>query len=149
MVLEDRGVEKKDFLKLQQLAVAKIHMSSDTVLEARQLLREQQLGGAYRLAYIFQCLNALGVGMEYEKHVKYRLDDPFFERLIQFAKNHVLRDLKHGARIPVPDAHHLVGVADEGPAYKAAGHENVYCLSEGEIFGNRSILLVPADNDTF
>ncbi|KAI0094073.1 RdRP-domain-containing protein [Irpex rosettiformis] len=134
MVLEDRGVTKKAFLKLQQAAIASIHMSSDTVLQARQLFREQQLGGAYRLPFIFQCLSALGMGMEYEKRAEYRLNDPFLERTIQFAKNHVLRDIKHGARIPIPGSHHLVGVADEGPAYKAAGFENVYCLPEAHIF---------------
>ncbi|KAI0703549.1 RdRP-domain-containing protein [Cytidiella melzeri] len=134
MVLEDRGVTKKAFLKLQQDAVANIHMASDTVMQARQLFREQQLGGGYRLAYIFQCMNAIGLGMEYEKFAAYRLDDPFFERLIQFAKNHVLRDIKHAARIPIPGSHHLVGVADEGPAYKAAGFEDVYCLPEGHIY---------------
>ena len=135
MVLEDRGVTKKAFLKLQQDAIANIHMSSDTLLQARQLFREQQLGGAYRLAYIFQCMNALSLGMQYEKTATYQLNDPFFERLILFAKNHVLRDIKHNARIPIPDSHHLVGVADEGPAYVAEGYENVFCLPEGAIYG--------------
>lgn len=73
--------------------------------------------------------------MPEEETAKYRLNNPFFERALQFAKNHVLRDIKHGARIPIPDGHHLVGVADEGPAYKAAGHENVYCLPESHIYG--------------
>lgn len=135
MVLEDRGVTKKAFLTLQKKAIADIHLSSDKILDARQFLRQQQLGGAYRVAFILQCLNALGMGMPEEETTKYRLNNPFFERALQFAKNHVLRDIKHGARIPIPDGHHLVGVADEGPAYKAAGHENVYCLPESHIYG--------------
>lgn len=135
MVLEDRGVNKKAFLSLQQAAIANIHTSSDTILQTRQLLREQQLGGAYRLPFIFQCLSALGMGTEYEKTAKYCLNDQFLERAVQFGKNHVLRDMKHGARIPIPGSHLLVGVADEGPAYRTAGNENVYCLAEGTIYG--------------
>lgn len=135
MVLEDRGVSQEAFLKLQKRAIGNVHMSSDTVLRARQLFREQQLGGAYRISYIFQCMHALGLGMEYEKTALYQLKDPFFERVIQYAKNHVLRAMKHAARIPIPDSYLLVGVADEGPAYQARGMENVFCLSEMQIYG--------------
>lgn len=135
MVLEDRGVTQKSFLNLQKRAIAKIHMSSDKVLQARQLFREQQLGGSYRLAFILQCLDALNVGMELERNAAHTLQDPFFERLILFAKNHVLRAIKHAARIPVPDSYMLVGVADEGPAYVAAGYEDVYCLPPECIYG--------------
>jgi RNA-dependent RNA polymerase len=49
--------------------------------------------------------------------------------------NDVLRDIKHSARIPIPESYLLVGVADEGPAYKKAGLTNVYILPEGNIFG--------------
>lgn len=48
----------------------------------------------------------------------------------------ILREIKHGARIPVPDSYLLVGVADEGPAYVGKpGYEKVHCLSEHEIYG--------------
>ena len=48
--------------------------------------------------------------------------DPFYERLMDSAINHVLRDLKHQARIPFP-GQTLVGVADV--------HQ---CLEENEVF---------------
>ncbi|KAI0345277.1 RdRP-domain-containing protein [Trametopsis cervina] len=134
MVLEDRGVSQEAFLRLQKKAISNVHMSSDTVMRARQLFREQQLGGAYRIAYLFQCMNALGLGMAAEKTASYQLNDPFFERIIQYAKNHVLRAMKHAARIPIPDSYLLVGVADEGPAYQAEGMEDVFCLSEMQIY---------------
>jgi RNA-dependent RNA polymerase len=47
----------------------------------------------------------------------------------------IMRDIKHSARILVPDSHLLVGIADEGPAYVNAGFENVYCLAPGFIYG--------------
>ncbi|KAJ3536923.1 hypothetical protein NM688_g6770 [Phlebia brevispora] len=133
MVLEDRGVDKKVFITLQQEAIANIHMASDEIAKCRQLFREHSLGPAYRIAYILQCLKAIGIGMQYERS-KYTLHDPFIDRLIHFAKNSVLRSIKHAARIPIPDSYLLVGVADEGPAYEAAGHKNVFKLNEAEIY---------------
>lgn len=138
MVLEDRGVNKQAFLDLQRDAVAAIHMSSDSVMQCRQLFREHSLGGSYRLSYVWQLLNAIQMGMEHEKNIRMVLKDPFFERLVQFAKNDVLRSIKHNARIPVHDNFLLVGVADEGPAYEAEGCTNVFKLEEGQIFGRSS-----------
>lgn len=135
MVLEDRGVSKEAFLELQRQAVANIHMSSDSIMQCRRLFREHSLGGAYRLSYVWQFLNEIKMGMEHEKTAQVTLQDPFFQRLIQFAKNDVLRLIKHNARIPVYDSWLLVGVADEGAAYEKEGCTNVFTLKEGEIFG--------------
>lgn len=63
------------------------------------------------------------------------IDNPFLRQLRQVAMADVLRDIKHNARIPIPDSYLLVGVADEGPAYQAAGHHNVFTLKQGHIFG--------------
>lgn len=133
-ILEDRGVEKEAFMKLQRSAVADIHAASDTMVLARQLFRSHSLGTSYHLPFIFQCLSELGIGMKDERP-KHVLQDEFIERLISFAKTHVLRDIKHAARIPVPNSYMLVGIADEGPAYEDEGVENVFKLEEGQIFG--------------
>ncbi|CAL1705570.1 unnamed protein product [Somion occarium] len=132
-ILEDRGVEKSAFLKLQMDAVADIRAAGDTMELARHLFRSHSLGTSYRIPYIIQCLSELGLGMKDERptHI---LQDAFFDRLILFAKNHVLRDIKHAARIPVPDSYMLVGIADEGPVYEKEGIENVFMLEEGQIF---------------
>ncbi|THG97697.1 hypothetical protein EW026_g4356 [Hermanssonia centrifuga] len=133
MVLEDREVDKKVFLDLQEKAVAEIHMASDSLMQSGRILRQNSLGTAYGLPFVLQFLKAIGMGMEYEK-TEYKLRDPFLDRLVHFAKNHVLRSLKHAARIPVHGSYLLVGVADEGPAYEAAGHQNVFRLEDGEVF---------------
>ncbi|KAL4244861.1 RNA-dependent RNA polymerase [Abortiporus biennis] len=132
MILEDRGVEKSAFTALQDRAVADIHMASDTVPQARSLFRTHGLGNGYKLGYLFQCFTALNLGFQNEKLMP--LENIFIDRLIQIGKANVLRDIKNNARIPVPDSWHLVGVADEGPAYQAAGYEDVFCLKEGQIF---------------
>lgn len=118
-------------------AVADIRAAGDTMELARHLFRSHSLGTSYRIPYIIQCLSELGLGMKDERptHI---LQDAFFDRLILFAKNHVLRDIKHAARIPVPDSYMLVGIADEGPVYEKEGIENVFMLEEGQIFGEDS-----------
>jgi RNA-dependent RNA polymerase len=134
MVLEDRGVPSKNFMELQEDAVAAAWKIDDTIEEFRAILRSHGLGNGYRLAHTMQRLHELGLDLKLSDPAKV-VDNTFLNRVRKFAKNHVLRDIKHGARIPVPNSWLLVGVADEGPAYKKAGLDNVFCLPAGKIFG--------------
>ncbi|KAH8099527.1 RdRP-domain-containing protein [Cristinia sonorae] len=134
MILEDRGVEKAHLVKLQDEAIKDIHTARDSLGNASQLLKAHALGRSYNLHYIIQGLRALGMGTDSENDIKHVLSDVFIDRLITFGMNSVLRDIKHKARIPIPNSYHLVGVADEGPAYEAEGKRNVFKLKEGEIF---------------
>ncbi|KAF8809111.1 hypothetical protein BYT27DRAFT_6534909 [Phlegmacium glaucopus] len=61
------------------------------------------------------------------------VDNPFFSQLRQVAMDDILRNIYNGARVPVPDSY-LLGVADEGPAYEAAGYTNVFKLEESQIY---------------
>ncbi|KAH9930752.1 RdRP-domain-containing protein [Fomitopsis serialis] len=133
MLLEDRGVDKQIFITLQERAKMEIHTASDSMERFVGLLKAHKLGTSFGLDFIVRGLRSIGMGFKHEKNVKV-LQDPFIDRLIHFAKNHVLRDVKHGAKIPIPDSYLLVGVADEGPAYEKEGVENVYSLKEGEIY---------------
>lgn len=133
-ILEDRGVEKNAFMELQKAAIAEIQAASNTVDLAAKLFRKYYLGSSYRVPFILQCLAELGVGLADDKP-KYLLQDEFIKNLVSFAKVHVLRDIKHAARIPVPESYMLVGIADEGPAYQNEGVENVFALQKGQIFG--------------
>lgn len=68
------------------------------------------------------------------------LNNSFLSSTLKFAEFHVLREIKHRARIPVKDSYVLVGVADEGPEYRGRGikrinEQKVYCLIEGNIYG--------------
>lgn len=137
MILEDRGVDKNAFIELQESTKRDIHTASDSMELFYRLLRAHKLGTSFALDFIIRRLRMIGMGFKHEKNVTV-LKNPFIDRLIHFAKNHVLRDVKHGARIPIPDSYLLVGVADEGPAYEAEGVENVYCLAKNEIFGEES-----------
>jgi RNA-dependent RNA polymerase len=142
MVLEDRGVPAENFLELQEYAVADAWRIDDSIEEFRTILKGHGLGNGYRLAHTMQRLNELGLDLKHQDTSKV-VDNPFLARVRKFAKNHVLRDIKHGARIPVPNSWLLVGVADEGPAYQRDGLENVYCLLPGKIYGALFALLCP------
>ena len=133
-VLEDRGVNAENFKKLQQNAIAAVHQASDTIAGCRQLFKENALGRTYSLAFILQCLGAIGLGMSSERPM-HTLESFFIHRLVHYAKLAVLRDMRRRARIPVPGSWHLVATADQGPAYEKEGYGNVYKLKEGEIYG--------------
>ncbi|KAF9236238.1 RNA dependent RNA polymerase-domain-containing protein [Melanogaster broomeanus] len=133
MVLEDRGVPKEVFLKLQELVIAKARMAHDSATRFVELLEAHHLCFNYRLGAILRKLNSLGLELK-PNHMQRPLDTPFFAQLRWCAVNHVLRAVKYEARIPIPDSHMLLGVADEGPAYVEKGLKNVYCLPQGRIF---------------
>ncbi|KAG6376279.1 RNA dependent RNA polymerase-domain-containing protein [Boletus reticuloceps] len=133
MVLEDRGAPKTVFMKLQEGTVANARMAHDTAALYAKLLESHQLCYNYRLAEILRRLNTLGLELK-PNPLQQSLDTPFFARLRSCAINHVLRGVKHEARIPIPNSYMLVGVADEGPAYARKGLKNLYCLPQGKIF---------------
>ncbi|OSD06554.1 RdRP-domain-containing protein [Trametes coccinea BRFM310] len=135
MVLEDLGVRKEAFLTLQERAKAAVVTASDTMATTIELLRKHNLGNTFGLRWILQHLQKAGMGMPREGEQRV-MDNPFILRLVKYAQSHILREIKHKAAIPIPKAHQLVGVADEGPEYvEMRKMENVFCLKENEIFG--------------
>ncbi len=137
MILEDRGVGVEAFMALQDEAIADARTAHDSIDQLYKILMVHGLGTPYRLAKIVKKLTALGLDL---RHPDSRniLNSPFLNRVIHCAVNTVLHDIKHSARIPVPNSYKLVGVADEGPAYVAQGYPDVYTLQEGEIYGENS-----------
>ena len=103
MVLEGLGVPYDTFKEYQDFAVLEAEYARQDFERAGRLLESFGLGASFRLSSIMYHLHKLGVPMQ--------TMDPFYKHLMDFAINHVLRDLKHHARIPIP-GHTLVGVAD-------------------------------------
>ncbi|KAI0253552.1 RdRP-domain-containing protein [Lactifluus subvellereus] len=135
MVLDSRGVKIQAFLDLQEKEKASIHFSSDSLEVFRKQLIKSSLGGKFHLAFILEQLNKLG--LDFNDNVdKKAIRSAFFERLVRYAMNHSLREVKYKARIPVPNSYQLVGVADEGRAYinEGAKEDDVFTLSEGYIY---------------
>lgn len=135
MVLEDLGVRREVFQELQNDAVAEARCIDESLANFRKVLDSHGLGRSYRLSYLLRRIEGdLKLNLR-AKGRKKGIDNHFLRQLRQVAVTDVLREIKHSARIPIPDSFLLVGVADEGPAYKAAGHESVYILPEGHIYG--------------
>lgn len=136
MLLEDVGARKESFRDLQNLAVERARTVDDSILRFSDVLASHNLGSGYRLRHILTRLQGrYNMDLKSEGPGTISMDNPFFSQLRQVAMNDVLRDIKHSARIPVPKSYLLVGVADEGPAYEAAGHSNVFKLQESQIYG--------------
>jgi RNA-dependent RNA polymerase len=103
MVLEGLGIEYQVFKQYQDGAVHDAENSRRDFERAGRLLEAFGLGASFRLPSIMFHLHKLGVPMQ--------TLDPFYKHIMDFAINHVLRELKHHARIPIP-GYTLVGVAD-------------------------------------
>ena len=138
MTLEDREVRLQAFLDLQEKAKASVYMASDSLANFRQLLRDTGLGLKFRVPFILERLEKLGLDFKPTKKMK-AIDNPFLDRLVRYTTTHALRDMKYRARIRVPNSYLLVGVADEGQAYIQEGldAESVLTLEQGQIFGEQ------------
>ena len=136
MALEDRGVKRGAFIDLMDAAKTKIYTSSDSLANFTEQLKKHSLGGQYRLSFIFEQLDRLGLDLKSGLN-KTAIGRPFFESLLRYSMNHSLREVKFKARIPVPKSYQLVGVADEGRAYINEGlrEEDVFTLQPGRIYG--------------
>lgn len=130
MLLEDVGVRKEAFLTLQHLAVAKARTIDDSLNNFQEAISYRNMGSAFRLRDLLRRL-----AKDYDMDLQ-EMDNPFFRQLRRVVMNNILRDIKHSARIPIENSYLLVGVSDEGPAYEARGYKDVFCLAEGQIFGD-------------
>uniref|UniRef100_D8PK67 RNA-dependent RNA polymerase n=1 Tax=Schizophyllum commune (strain H4-8 / FGSC 9210) TaxID=578458 RepID=D8PK67_SCHCM len=145
MLLEGLGVPYETFLKYQDLAVRDAHRATESLEHAARMLEAFGLGTSFRLPSVLLNLEKLGID-----HLP---GDAFYDRMLEFAINHVLRVLKNHARIPIPGAYTLVGVADvhrylaEGEVFacvKEVDSNRIEYL-EGDILISRSPTIHPGD----
>ncbi|KAF8643903.1 hypothetical protein AX16_008919 [Volvariella volvacea WC 439] len=135
MLLEDRGISRDVFLDLQNEAINEARSIDQSTEHFHRVLDSHRLGGPFRLSHILRRLKYdFNLDINPQTAGEQSLDNYFFRQLRQVAVTAVLRDIKHSARIQVPDSYLLVGVVDEGPAYEKMGYTNVYCLPKGQIY---------------
>jgi RNA-dependent RNA polymerase len=136
MALEDRGVTKDTFIELQELAKQHVYTAQDSILSFHLFSRQNNLGGKYHLGFVLECLDLLGLDITATAG-KRVIGNALFARLLRYSINSVLRNMKHRARIPVPNSFQLVGVADEGQMYIQEGMDpkDVFTLKPTQIFG--------------
>lgn len=134
MVLEDREVKRDAFLDLQNEAVAEARTIDDSLNRLHTTLKAHGYGNHFQLPSLLQRLENRGCVLKPDPR-KVSVEAPFLKQIREVAMMDILREIKHGARVRIPGSYLLVGVADEGVAYKAAGHDNVYTLDESHIYG--------------
>ncbi|KAH9944464.1 RNA dependent RNA polymerase-domain-containing protein [Epithele typhae] len=145
-LLEGLGVPYTVFESLQDDAEASAKGSIESLERSARLLESHGLGTSFRLVSTMVNLHKLGVQPPH---------DDFWRQMMDFAINHVLRELKHHARIPVPgsDCWTLVGVADvygylrEGEVFACVDspHESGLIYLSGDILVSRSPTIHPGD----
>ncbi|KAI0307864.1 RdRP-domain-containing protein [Multifurca ochricompacta] len=115
MILEGLGIPYSVFKTLQDTAVQDAYDAATSLEKAANTLDQFGLGASYRLSSTLLHLAKLGISPE--------IMGGFYNQMLEFSIHHILRDLKHHARIPVNDGYTLVGVADIH-----------HYLQEGEVF---------------
>ncbi|KAF8317349.1 RdRP-domain-containing protein [Clavulina sp. PMI_390] len=151
--LQNNGVDQQVFLKYQRKAVKDAMQCLKDLKGFLSTMEFYGLGSNFAANRVLQMIsdqNVLGL----DSLVKNKPSIPgFVRRLAQLTNVHVLRELKHHARIPIPGAWTLVGVADE---WNMLEENEVYaCILEksdvtphwisGEVVISRSPTIHPGD----
>jgi RNA-dependent RNA polymerase len=145
MILEGLGVPYSVFEMYQDKAVHEVQSSKKDIFDSAHMLEKYGLGMSFRVTSVLTSLSKLGIS-----HLS---EDRFYVKSLDFAVNHILRDLKNHARIPVPKAWTLVGVCDvhdqlEKNQIFACIKEttsNSFVYLEGPVLISRSPTIHPGD----
>ena len=145
MLLEGLGIPYSVFKDLQDAAVRDVNEAAESLKNAADTLDQFGLATSYRLSSTLLHLGKLGLSPS-------DLGD-FYDQTLTFSIHHILRDLKHYARIPVHDGYTLVGVADihrylqEGEVFACVSipESNLIRYLEGPVLISRSPVIHPGD----
>ena len=145
MLLEGLGIRYDVFKKLQDAAVQDVNEAATSLKNAANTLDQFGLATSYRLPSTLLHLAKLGLSPS-------DLGD-FYDQTLAFSIHHILRELKHHARIPVRDGYTLVGVADvhrylqEGEVFACVSEQETDSIRylEGPVLISRSPVIHPGD----
>jgi RNA-dependent RNA polymerase len=145
MILEGLGIPYQVFEALQEEVVQDVNDAVESLEKAASTLDQFGLAVSYRLSSTLHHLAKLGISPS-------DMDD-FYHQMLTVSIHHILRDLKHHARIPVKDGYTLVGVADvsgylqEGEVFACATipERNSIHYLEGPVLISRSPSIHPGD----
>ncbi|KAF7782738.1 hypothetical protein Agabi119p4_2114 [Agaricus bisporus var. burnettii] len=144
MILEGLGVKHEVFQRFQDEAVRGTQQAMERLSSASHLLQAHGLGLSFKVPSTMANLSKLDLDN--------LARDPLFDQPLRLGVYHVLRDLKYKARIPIPNAWTLVGVADTHGYLKA--DEVFVCIKhpekgsfylEGPVLISRSPTIHPGD----
>ena len=87
MIYEGLGVPYTTFKHFQDLAVKEAEEATDSLENASFFLQSHGLGTSFRIPSVLLSLSKLGIDSTN--------DDGFYDQVMEYGKNHVLRLLKH------------------------------------------------------
>ncbi|KAI0274706.1 RdRP-domain-containing protein [Gloeopeniophorella convolvens] len=145
MILEGLGIPYSVFKRLQTAAIRDVNEAADSLVKAANTLDQYGLATSYRLSSTLLHLARLDITPS--------LMDDFYDQMLGYSIHHILRDLKHHARIPVRDGYTLAGIADvhgylrEGDVFACVTDPETYAIRylEGRILVSRSPTIHPGD----
>ncbi|KAI0004273.1 RNA dependent RNA polymerase-domain-containing protein [Russula compacta] len=145
MVLEGLGIPYDVFKNLQEAVVRDVEDAVTSLEKAANTLDQFGLATSYRVPSILLHLAKLGMSPS--------VMGDFYNQMLTFSIHHILRDLKHQARIPVNDGYCLVGVADihqylrEGEVFACVTvpETNSIRYLDGPVLVSRSPIIHPGD----
>jgi RNA-dependent RNA polymerase len=126
VLLEHHGVDARQIMNLQEQAIRQVEMSRSSLATGPALLQQHGLGASFRLPSLFSNILKflhLDVNLDSDQDSNEILNHKLIRECLRSAAAHVLREIKHRARIPVPGSYTLLGVSDEAD-----------CLEEGQIY---------------
>ncbi|KIY46540.1 RdRP-domain-containing protein [Fistulina hepatica ATCC 64428] len=103
MLLEGLGVPTRTFMRYLEVAVKDAHASKNSLALSSHFWETHGLGQSWSIAASKMHLANLGATIPESK---------FYREMDNYAINDVLRLMKYKARIPIPGAYNLVGIAD-------------------------------------
>ncbi|EPQ61109.1 RdRP-domain-containing protein [Gloeophyllum trabeum ATCC 11539] len=123
VLMEYHGVDEGYIFRLQERAIADVHSIFASFERASYLFQSHGLGASFGLPSLFKHLDAQLDIVPYSLSTLHGLKHQLLDICLCYGATHVLREIKHRARIPVPGSVTLIGVSDEWD-----------CLAENEIF---------------
>lgn len=141
-ILEDLGIERQVFERLQQEAIQKLRVGASSSQNAVAFLEGSLANGATQLPWLLKRLGDLEIDAT---------DDAFILDILSAIIQIELKELKYRARIPVEKAVTLYGIIDES---KMLGEGQIYCtyseksiktVVSGPVAVTRSPALHPGD----
>ncbi|KAK0202976.1 RdRP-domain-containing protein [Desarmillaria ectypa] len=123
-LLEHHQVPLKSFKDLQDRAINEVRQTKKSLDAAATTFTHHGLGSSFHLESLFRNMSRtlqveLSEDLDSESGVHYGL----LKTVIAYGATHILREIKHRARIRVPGSYTLIGVSDEWD-----------CLEEGQVY---------------
>ena len=98
MLLEGLGVPYQTFKKYQDAAVRDVYESTQSFERAARFMEGHGLGSSFRLPGVFHNLHKLQTPLP---------EDRFFDKMMEYTENHVLRELKHKGKYIYHQVHRI------------------------------------------